>query len=359
MDMTALLSPLTGVGQMVRAYADQLALDSAFDLHGFAVSFRGGKGLESATPNGVSTSVVPAPARLAHELWQRIDWPKVSGFDLVHGPNFVVPPTGGSIEVVTIHDMTAWRWPEMVTADSRRYPRLVERALRRGAFVHTVSDFVAGEVQERYQLDPDRIRRIYNGIAKPPSTDGRTGRRISGGGPYVLAVGTIEPRKDYPTLLRAFALMRDEVPDLRLVVAGSDGWGSEEFNRVLAETGLGESVIRPGYVTDQTRHDLIAGAECFVYSSQYEGFGIPPLEAMSHGVPVVATKAGAVPEVLGDAAQLVSVGDAAALAEALTEVISNSETRVTLSARGAHRAAQFDWSSSASELKAWYLELSQ
>ncbi len=359
MDMTALLSPLTGVGQMVRAYADQLATDSRFDLHAYAVSFRGGKRLESVVPHGVSTSVVPVPARLAHELWQRVDWPKVAGFDVVHGPNFVVPPTRGAVEVVTIHDMTAWRWPDMVTADSRRYPHLVERALERGAFVHTASDYVAIEVQETYGLSADRVRRIYNGTIPARAADPSVGLRFSDGHPYVLAVGTIEPRKDYPTLLHAFARVHSEFPDLRLVVAGNEGWGSGDFDIALRQTGLGDAVVVTGYVTDQQRHDLMAGAECFAYSSLYEGFGLPPLEAMSHGVPVVAAAAGAIPEVVGDAALLVPVGDSAAFADALTEAISNSETRVTLSARGTLRSAMFDWSTSTNELKAWYLELIQ
>ena len=355
--MTALLGPMTGIGQMVQAVASGLATDPTIKLHGYAVSRRGGDRLKQAAPAGVSTSVFRLPARVVHELWQHADWPRLAGFDVVHGPNFVVAPAKNAVEVVTIHDLTAWRWPELVTAASRNYPKLVDRAIQRGAVVHAVSDFVAAEVQELLHLPPERVRRIYNGVGEPLPADIAAGRALAGGRDYVLAVGTIEPRKDYPTLVRSFSEVQRQFPDVRLVIAGGDGWGSDELSDAITKSGLGESVLRLGYVSDVDRRNLTAGASCFVYPSKYEGFGLPPLEAMSYGVPVVATRAGAVPEVVGDAASLVAVGDCGGLAASIIEVLSNSDLRLTLSARGASQVERYRWNYTLVELTAWYREL--
>ncbi len=170
----------------------------------------------------------------------------------------------------------------------------------------------------------ERIVVIPNGVRVPPEagpgTDAVAGRQLAGADRYLLAVGTVEPRKDLPLLVDAFDLLESGSsgePGLRLVIAGPDGWGADALTSAIARSPVRDRIVRLGWVSDDQRVALLRGAAAMVFPSVYEGFGLPPLDAMATGTPVVATAAGAVPEVVGDAAVLVPPGDADALAEAI------------------------------------------
>jgi glycosyltransferase involved in cell wall biosynthesis len=184
--------------------------------------------------------------------------------------------------------------------------------------------------------------------------DAAAGRSLSGGHPYVLAVGTIEPRKDHPTLVEAFASLRSAHPELRLVIAGPDGWGVEAYDDAVRRTGTSSAIVRLGFVSEQTKADLLAGASVFAYPSRYEGFGLPPLEAAAAGVPVVATDAGAIPEVMADGASIVAVGDAAALAAALDQALTDDDLRRRLVAAGRVRVQRHGWPEAVARLVELY-----
>jgi glycosyltransferase involved in cell wall biosynthesis len=332
-DATPLRGPRTGIGVFVQHLVD--ALSTTVDVGTFTVD----------------RASMRVPARVLHELWRRVDWPVVgdASTDVVHGTNFVVPPTRGAARVVTVHDLTMLRYPQMVTPATRAYPRLVQRALRQGAWVHTPSRFVAAEVVEAFGADPARVRPIAHGIAAP--ADAKPAYDF----PYVFALGTVEPRKDLGTLVRAFDSLAASDPDLRLVVAGASGWGADPF----ANAAHGERIMRLGYVDDDRRAALLAGARVFAYPSRYEGFGLPPLEAMAAGVPVVTTNAGALPEVVGDAALLVEPGRPDVLAEALAEVLTDDERRAGLIERGYARAASRSWEHAAADMVELYQDASR
>ncbi|MDH4365424.1 MAG: glycosyltransferase family 4 protein [Acidimicrobiia bacterium] len=363
-----LLVVRTGVGTMTRAVVDRLANDPGLEMSAILISLRGRTRLAAALPPGMGLRAVPFPARLAHRLWLRGDHPALGGFDVIHGPNFVVPPAaadplrlrGGrrrAVELLTIHDFGPWHYPGLVNDTARNYPRLVARALERGAHVHTVSAFVGSEAADILGVDRDRIHVIPNGFAPGPAGDPTRGRGLAGGDPYVLAVGTIEPRKDLPTLVEAMARLWAEGHDTRLVLAGPDGWGTPELDRAVARTGAAHLVRRLGYVSDAERADLLAGAACLAYPSRYEGFGLPPLEAMAQGTPVVATTIGAVTEVCADAALLVPPGDPDALARALATVLSDDAEAARLVAAGRQRPPLFSWDRTAADLGALYRHL--
>jgi glycosyltransferase involved in cell wall biosynthesis len=357
-DATSLLGPRTGVGIMASRVLEGLATTPDVRVRAFACTWRGRHVLTTAVPPGVDVVERPVPARPAHLAWRRTGWPPVEWItgrvDVVHGPNFVVPPARHAGRVVTVHDLTALHHPEMCTPHSRTYPAHLRRALATGAYVHTVSDFVRAEVLAAYGADPARVVTVPNGVDPIPDADPADGRRAAGGHDYVLALGTIEPRKDHPGLLRAFDALAADHPELRLVVAGPDGWGVAAFDAALAAMHHRDRVVRIGMVGDVERAALLRGARLLVFPSRYEGFGLPPLEAMGAGTPVVATRAGAVPEVCADAAELVDVGDEEALHAAMARVLTDDARRAALVRLGTERAARFTWPAQVSGLVSLY-----
>jgi len=286
-------------------------------------------------------------AQPLRQVWRRTDWPPITYWtgkvDLVHGPNFVVPPGDGAAELMTVHDLTFVHYPELCKRDVLQFPGLIERALRRGAHVHAVSDFVGREVVEVFDVTSDRVHVVPNGVDPIVPGDAARGRDVAGGDRFVLAVGTIEPRKDYPLLIAAFDELAEQDADLRLVIAGQDGWGVAAFDAAFNSARHRDRVVRLGFVSDATRADLLAAASVFAYPSRYEGFGLPPLEAMSAGVPVVTTRTGALPDVLGDAARLVEPGDRDGLASALSDLLHDGDERDALVRKGRERAAGYSW----------------
>ena len=356
MDVTSLLGPTTGVGQVVRQYATRLPRHPSLDLTGLLVSWRGRARLGEVIPAGWATRPLPLPARVVHAGWRRFDRPRVRGFDVVHGPNYIVPPADRAARLVTVHDLTAWRFPELVDHHSQFYPRHLRRAVDEGADVHAVSAHVADEIEAELGIERDRIHVVRNGYQPVPAGDGARARSLVGG-PYVLSIGTVEPRKDFVTLVRAMAAIWPVFDDLKLVIAGTSGWGSRALDEVIDELGVADRVCRLGYVSEALKADLLTGAELLAYPSIYEGFGLPVLEAMGAGVPVVSTSAGAIPEIAGRAAVLVEPQDPSALAGALLTVLEDDGLRAQLATAGRAQAAGYSWDEAADELAALYRSL--
>ena len=346
-DATPLLDRPTGVGVFSRALLDRLARVDEVELVAFAASWRGRDRLPEVLPDGVTTVRRPMAARPLRELWRRSEHPAIETWtgpvDLVHGPNYVVPPARHAARLMTVHDLTAIRFPELGTKDVRQWPDLLRRAVDRGAWVHTVSHFVADEVAETLSVPADRLVAVPNGVDKVEEAPAGTGRRLAGCDRYVLSVGTLEPRKDLPALVRSFDALAATDPELGLVLAGSDGWGADAVHRAIAAAVHGDRIRCTGWVGGTDRAGLLREASVLAYPSRYEGFGLPPLEAMQVGVPVVATSVGAIPEVLGDAAVLIPLGDDDALAEALLRSLGDESLRTQLIARGHERAARYSW----------------
>lgn len=378
MDVTALLGPVTGVGTMVRELTARLP-DAAglaakgspsrdvlvdrscgrnlgeIEWTGYVVSVRGRGELNEVIPDGWWPHPLPYPARLAHRLWRSVDVPTVSGFDLVHGPNYVVPPAGDAARLVTVHDLTAWRFPQMVTAHSQFYPDHLRRAIDGGAHVHVVSQFVADELQAEINLPSERVHLVANGYKPDPAGpgDSAAGRSMVGA-PYVLALGTIEPRKDHIGLVKAMTEVWTRVPEIKLAIVGPDGWATEALTETIEELGCGDRIVRPGYVDPQSKRDLLAGAELLAFPSKYEGFGLPILEAMGAGIPVVSTNAGAIPEVAGDGALLVEPGDPSSMAGAIEAIILDEPLRGRLVDAGRKNVQRFSWDRAAQEMLGVY-----
>ncbi len=279
----------------------------------YALTWRGRRALADAVPKGVGAATRPIPATVVREFWDRgalrpraEDW--TGRVDVVHATNFVAPPARAPV-IVTVHDVTFLRFPELCTGDTLRYPAMLRRALERGATIHTPSEFVAAEVRELLGAPAERVEAIHSGIPAVADGDPATGAARAGSDRYILTLGTVEPRKNLVTLVRAFDRVAAADATIRLVLAGPPGWDSARVQSAIDSIRGGERVVQLGFVSDADRANLLAGATLFAYPSVYEGFGFPPLEAMQCGIPVVAGAAGALPEVLGDAASLVDPMD--------------------------------------------------
>jgi glycosyltransferase involved in cell wall biosynthesis len=355
LDATPLLGHRTGVGVFCLGALGALGQRAELDVRAFAVSWRRRAGINGLLPPNVSAVQRPMPARPLHALWGRGATPPIEWFigsvDVVHGTNFVVPPSKRAGAVVSVHDLTPLHHPELCNPATLAYPGLIRTALRRGAWVHTDSAFVAGEVIDAFGADPARGRVVAPGVPPAIEMDPTTTRTVAaaflpaGVRHYILAVGTAEPRKDLPGLVRAFDELADRHEDLALVLAGPPGWGEEALDAAIVGARAASRVVRTGWLEQAALDALLREAAVLAFPSLYEGFGFPPLEAMAAGVPVVATRAGSLPEVLGDGASMVDVGDHDGLVEALDKVLTDPELRFRLITAGAERAALFSWES--------------
>ena len=360
LDATPLLGRPTGVGAFCAGVLEGLSRRQDVAASAFVVSWRRRHAIDGHVPPGVARCTRAMPARPLHAAWRLVEAPPLEWFvgaaDVVHGTNYVVPPTRRAARVVTVHDLTTVRYPELCDRSTLAFPALVRRALARGAWVHTHSAWVAREVVETFGADPERVRAVASGVPRLDDPDESAPLRYlpSGVTRYVLAVGTAEPRKDLPGLVAAFDLLAGNRGDLGLVLAGPEGWGSADLHRAIDAARARARVVITGWVDGATLAGLLRAASVLAYPSLYEGFGYPPLQAMTLGTPVVATRAGAVEEVVDDAALLVAPRDPEALAQALSSVLDSEDTAASLRARGLVRAAAFDWDTCAAGLMALY-----
>jgi glycosyltransferase involved in cell wall biosynthesis len=361
-DGTPLVGERTGVGHFTAHLIEHLTARDDVEVVAYAVTWRGRRQFAALLPDAVRAGTAPIPARVARAVWERA--PRIRAerwtgpVDVVHATNFVAPPAKAPV-VVTIHDLAFVLHPEWVSGDALGYPTWVGLALQRGAMAHVPSDFIGTQLQEVFGLPPERVTRIYHGLGPVEGGDTDAGRRRAESTRYVLALGQLEPRKNLPALVRAFDHVAAAHSDVALVIAGPDGWDRPAFEDAIAAARHRDRMRWLGYVTNEARRDLLAGAVVFAYPSRYEGFGLPPLEAMQAGIPVVASDAGSLPEVLGDAALLTPAGDDETLAAALDRALSDAALRADLVTRGRARAARYTWERAADEFAALYRRLSR
>ncbi len=355
-DATSLPPRPAGVGQYILNLLAHLARrPEDLDLH-VAVKRADVQLVARAAPGATlhETAIIARPLRLA---WEQTVLPQLArriGADLVHGPHYTLPLLPGPAAVVTFHDPTFFTDPELHERSKVAYFRAMTRlATRRAARVIAVSQYARAAAERFSHADPGRIDTVYLGVdvqryatEGDPDADERLRSALGVALPYVLWIGTIEPRKDLPTLVEAFASLAANTGH-RLVIAGQPGWGVDAFETALERSGTRERIVRIGYVTEEQKLALYRGADVLAYPSIAEGFGIQVVEAMAAGCPVVTTTGSAPEEVGADAVLLVRPRDAAQLAAALERVLNDAGTRATLIERGLARARSFDWSRTA------------
>lgn len=286
--------------------------------------------------------------------------------DIVHDPNGIAPflgPAMGARRIVTLHDAFAFVCPEMHNwLDNWRYRSMLPTALRCSDAVISVSEASRRDLLHTLGLAPTQVHVIAEGVAPcfqpvAPECSQPVLERYGITRPYILYLGALNARKNIARLLEAFAQVHLRHPQFTLVLGGKPQWKTASISTTLRQLDLGDAVQFIGYVADADLPALYSAATLFVFPSLYEGFGLPPLEAMACGTPVIAANATALPEVLGSAALLVDPYDVAAISAAMDRALSDPKLRADLRRRGFERVSYFTWQRTASATYALYQQV--
>lgn len=322
------------------------------------------QGMPFQAPDTDFCGISWCPGRVAQKAWKTVGWPPYNWFsgpaDVFHFPNFIIPPLTHGRKLVTIHDVSFLRFPEAAEPKNLRYlTTQIHRTLDRADLILTDSVFSAQEMQELLQVPAERIRPIHLGlepVSRSPSHDDLQEMRHRFGlnKPYLLFVSTLEPRKNIPFLIDSFERM--DKFDGDLVLCGMTGWKFEPILERIQSSPRAASIRYLQYVDDGWMPALYAAAECFVFPSLYEGFGFPPLEAMQQGTPVLSSRSGSLPEVLGTAACYAGIDDPSTWAEATWALLTDTEQRQRLRTAGLEHVQGFDWRKTARQTWAAYVE---
>jgi glycosyltransferase involved in cell wall biosynthesis len=372
LDGFPLAMPRTGIGHYTFELARSLAListDDQFELISplaFDPSVLAELDLSSSSgPPSNLSAVNPEQTRYTKRWWA-IGLPlylRRAKLDLFHGTNYEGPLWNRDSTVVTIHDLSL-----LLHADKHE-ERLARRARRRlpitartSVMIITATESVKREICEHLRVRPERVavtpyapRPIFRPV--PPEETGETRRRLGIEDEFILFVGTIEPRKNLLTLVRAFTEILRHTPLCpQLVIVGREGWLSDDLHSFIERSGIRERLLLTGYLPEQDLAALYSSCSLCVYPSLYEGFGLPPLEAMACGAPVITSNIPTIVETVEASARLVSPTDMRALASAIVELLGDEAARRRLSSAGLARAAQFSWERTARQTLDVYRE---
>lgn len=371
-DYTAAIAQGAGIGRYTRSLMDALLRVDHEDRFTLFSAERPTTERPFPTAANVRSVTGPLDNRRMTILWHRLRVPlpieALAGrADVFHAPDFSLPPTMGARKVVTVHDLAFMTHPECAVPTLRAYlNRVVPHAVRRADHIIAVSQRTANDLVELLGVAPKKITVIHLGVdpavrrvVDPEAlrtAEARYGLRR----PFALAVGTIEPRKNFARLVEAFGLAR-KAPGgpAQLVIAGRKGWLYDDVFAAVERLGLQEDVRFLDYVADADLSTLYSLASVVAMPSLYEGFGIPVVEAMACGTPVVASSAGSLPEIVGSAGLLAAPEDVEGLAEALTRAVGDESLRSELVARGYERVAAFDWDAAARKHVAVYHDVAK
>lgn len=365
LDAIPLVAAKTGIGHYTDALAHWLARlhpDHQYELLSpFDFTFAPG----NSTPPNLSKRFFPV--RSVFRKWWLVGLPamlQLSPLDVFHGTNYCIPLYAPCPTVVTIHDLSLFVQPHTheaanVTRGKRRIPLMARRASR----IITPSEWTKRETIAQLGVKAEKVRVIYEGAREgmmplPASACQSVLDRRQIKPPYLLYVGTIEPRKNLLTLIRAYdALLKTTEQRPQLVLCGGRGWLCEEVFKLVEELKLQDVVHFTGYVDDSELPALYSAAAVFLYPSLYEGFGLPPLEAMACGTPVVTSNVSSLPEVVGEAGLLHDPHDERALTQAIATLLTDAQAHAHYRQAGLAQAARFSWERAAHETQAVYDEV--
>lgn len=359
-DYTSAVRQHAGIGRYTRGLIGALA--EADHTRQYVIYSAGRAARDVPWPANFDVRALPVSDRHMAIVWQRLRLPIpveaiVGRVSVFHSPDFVLPPVWGARTVLTVHDLSFLRLPECSSPQLLAYLMgAVPRSIARADMILADSESTRRDLIELLKVPEDRIAVVYPGVEerfRPEigAEDATRRARYALERPYVLGVGTLQPRKNYARLIRAFGrLVRAHDLPHQLVIAGGAGWLFDDVTATIAELGLNDRVRVLGFVPDDDLPALYRGADVFAFPSLYEGFGIPVLEAMGCGTPVVTSDVSSLPEAAGDAALQVPPNDVDALADALWRALSDAVLREDLRARGLTQVRRFTWKQAAKDL---------
>ena len=369
-DYTPAVRQTAGIGRIIRGQIDALVQESpGFDISLF-VAGKVTPEQRAAAPLPLNTFPIVSERNLTR-VWHRlnipvprVDWLTRGGVDLFHATDFVMAPVNAGRKLLTVHDLAFMRYSQAAMPSLHHYLNVVvPRSIQRADHLVADSRNTALDLESTWPHLKDRISVVQGAV------DPGVFRRVSdqealhavrqkyaiGDGPYVFALSTLEPRKNYPRLIRAFhAARRDSDLPHRLVIGGKKGWLFDEIFATVRELGMENEVHFPGFVDDADLPALYSGAEFFAYPSLYEGFGLPVIEALACGTPVLTSDNSCLPEAGGDGAIYVDAESVESIADGLTRLATQPELRARLAAAGEVHARFFTWSRSLRQLLAAY-----
>jgi glycosyltransferase involved in cell wall biosynthesis len=359
LDGYPLCEPLTGVGHYTVELARALARnypDSQFELIA-PFQFDASVLPQTQRDNLPNLKLVNLGLSSVRGRWWSLHLPryiKQAGLDLFHGTNYELPLWNRRRSVVTVHDLSSLRYPELHRKQLARRMRLrLPLAVKLAKAVITPTAAVKQELCGHLKVKPAKVTAIHEAPREsfhPVSREeaARVRKRLGIEADFLLFVGTLEPRKNLVTLLKAYAQVLRETP-LRpqLVVTGGEGWLMDETFSLMRDENIHERMCLTGYLNDDDLGALYSSCRAFIYPSLYEGFGLPPLEAMACGAPVIASRVQALAETLADAAVLVDPLDVESLAQAIAALLADERHRAELIEQGRARAAHFSWTRTA------------
>lgn len=346
----------SGIGMYAYEIAKHLRSDTTMSFYGNVFNFHNKADLGEAIPEIAWPihACAMLPYGIYRRVWHAFPLSYQSFFphaDLTVFFNFIVPPRIKGKVITTVHDLTYLRYPEtMDKKNLHRIQRDIAYSLQRSDRILTVSEFSKKELCQLLPVPEDKVSVVYNAPALSNETVNveQVLQKHGISRPYILYIGTLEPRKNLVKLIQAFDQLKktERIPH-KLVLAGGKGWNSEGIYAQVEKTA---DVLAIGYVSNAEKSALYQNAELFVFPSLYEGFGIPPLEAMHFGCPVVCANAASLPEVVGDAAELVDPMEVDSIAEGMLRVLEDEPYRTKLVQRGYVQEKKFNWDDSAKKL---------
>jgi glycosyltransferase involved in cell wall biosynthesis len=346
-DVTPLSRPLTGIGNYLRGMVAGLAEAAGAEHELVAFGPSGPRGREhirealAGLPVELRLPLMPHGVRMAWSRWQQYPVERIVGpLDVFHFSDWMYPPQREGLRATTVHDLIPLHHPEWVEPETvRMHGPKYEHAARTCDRIFVNSRFTGGEVVELLSVPEERIRVAYPGIDPLFRAEGEVADL---GGPYVLAVSTLEPRKNLPALVAAFSELRRRRPELTLAIAGLEGWEREPL--------AAEGVRLLGFVADDVLARLYRGASVFAYPARFEGFGMPVVEALASGVPAVVSSHPSLDEASGDGALRADPDDPAAFADALEQALDSPR------GGGVQHASRFTQRASGEAVLAGYLD---
>lgn len=373
LDYTAGIRQGAGIGQYVRSLVEAMLAQDTSNTYTMITSGRPSDERSFPVAANVQGRSVLIPDRYLNVLWYRWRVPLYANYftgpaDIYHGLDFGLPPLAGRIrKVVTVYDLAFLEHPETSVPSLAAYlNKIVPEAVASANVVAAISFATRKALIEHYKTPPEKITVIPCGVGPAfrritdPLQREAIRQKFELTHPFILSVGTLEPRKNHLGLIKAFYEVQQRYPTPTLLaLAGGKGWLYDETRQMVSKLQLEHKVRFLGRVSESELITLYSLADIFAFPSFFEGFGIPPLEAMACGAPVITSNTSSLPEVVGDAALLVDPHDTTSLADAILRLLQDESLRDALRQKGYVQAQHYTWSTAASKMLSVYQQLYQ